>query len=1072
MHIHVLIWQCLLCIHLQNQNHTVDEETGQTAKYNSHYIPWNQWSYKHPSYRVEHFGNKTVESDVVEAVEASSGLSRYTLDQTETNLVRNVTHYLQPSPDGSLPCTALVQTLTRDSFDLLSIPCDLRLPQTRVVCNNRRPHDNIDRNTSSVKHRKLERYPLECPDKWFLISSGKCVQLKRNEAQKDFGFAPNVTSTCATVYTQMDEEPFAYSPYGYKVVTGYRMSKDVSVVAKHLDEFEKMNFAIFLFVGLVEGYLTSVDGMFIIQKVDQSTEVTHILCEQEPKSLNNKTCSPGMFRCEDQTCIMDLYRCNGDLDCPDYSDEEACEHLCSVDGIFPNVDFCRDECQSPHCICDLLYFQCQDGGCIDSRNICDGKSDCTDCSDEKNCVPTNNQDIHPSTPETYKCKDGFEISRHLVDDLMADCKDFSDECKVSEIKDILDYGGVNINNKCRTVSSLHCHPDYPACFEIDELCIYDLDSEGNLKSCRHGYHLEFCEDHACEGYFKCPNSYCLPVHRICDWVADCKNGEDELDCNVNLTCPGLLKCRSGWCVHPQQICDGQVHCGKSAEDESICTQPLCPENCTCISASVSCSDVGIHDIPTTLNHRYFIKILLLINTLIKLYNDSFVGFDSLKHLNLSRNQMKGFYQNQTGCFAMLINLSILDLSHNQLSAIPPMIFAGLKYLLQLDLRHNSIKHIDSMGYLGLESLLHIDLSSQGLETIDKSTFIGKNIIASLNLYNNSMKDIPGEVLQHLKHLKYLNVRSNKFNSLTLGVLRAVPHIDTMIVDYSWQCCMATSVGDCDSLSENLLSTCEDLLGSTVLRVFVWFTCSTSFAANSFALGHRTLYIEERFSVQNILIINLSLADFLTSIYQLLLLSYDLRYRGIFAVVSPNWMKSSLCQSMSVLSTVSACMSLWIVAAITVTRFLRITKNITITPRITMLGLIISWSMSILITCLPLTGAGQFAKWQYIKSEACLLFNFAFGIYPGWWYGFVFYVLLNVLAFALVFVAYGKIILHVLKSEKLIKDMGGMSGTGGVTFKTVRSVLLLVGCSLLLWLPVLVISTMTISNVAIPQELYG
>ena len=40
-----------------------------------------------------------------------------------------------------------------------------------------------------------------------------------------------------------------------------------------------------------------------------------------------------------------------------------------------------------------------------------------------------------------------------------------------------------------------------------------------------------------DGYFKCPDSYCISLHNICDGKQHCSNGEDEQDC-------GMIKCIS------------------------------------------------------------------------------------------------------------------------------------------------------------------------------------------------------------------------------------------------------------------------------------------------------------------------------------------------------------------------------------------------------------------------------------------------------------------------------------------------------------------------------------------------
>ena len=47
--------------------------------------------------------------------------------------------------------------------------------------------------------------------------------------------------------------------------------------------------------------------------------------------------------------------------------------------------------------------------------------------------------------------------------------------------------------------------------------------------------------------YHCPDSFCLPFHKVCDGMLDCPEGEDEIHCN-NYTCPGKHKRLIGMCL--------------------------------------------------------------------------------------------------------------------------------------------------------------------------------------------------------------------------------------------------------------------------------------------------------------------------------------------------------------------------------------------------------------------------------------------------------------------------------------------------------------------------------------------
>ncbi|KAB1259261.1 CD320 antigen [Camelus dromedarius] len=104
-------------------------------------------------------------------------------------------------------------------------------------------------------------------------------------------------------------------------------------------------------------------------------------------------CPSTEFQCRTEGhCIPLMWRCDGDQDCPDGSDEEECSiepptgSACSCDsladcpgGINKNVN-----CGPPLCPEGELHCALGDA-CIPHTWLCDGHPDCSDSSDELGC---------------------------------------------------------------------------------------------------------------------------------------------------------------------------------------------------------------------------------------------------------------------------------------------------------------------------------------------------------------------------------------------------------------------------------------------------------------------------------------------------------------------------------------------------------------------------------------------------------------------------------------------------------------------------------------------------------------
>lgn len=362
------------------------------------------------------------------------------------------------------------------------------------------------------------------------------------------------------------------------------------------------------------------DGMHI------SSNGKDCLCPDDQKPFQNNscaqsanTCAPRFFNCQNKLCIPLTYRCDGEDDCGDKSDEVGCAsdkpacppHMftCVSDQqCIPEYfacDFEKDcsdgsdeaNCKQPKCKDN--EFTCDNKRCISKKWVCDKENDCRDGSDERNCGLKNQTQV-TCKDEEFKClSTGACIPLQWKCDSDNDCPDASDETNCNRNTSCDPWMFSCGDGKC-IYKTWMCDGEPDCADKSDEAnCTATIDTSTSKKT-----PINFDSNNCQDWMFRCANAKCVPYWWKCDSVNDCGDGSDERGCGRDESDSTIIiqptespkpqkcdkhefRCDTGICISRRYVCDGYADCGKGEDEEN------CPANrASCASNEFRCKSDG------------------------------------------------------------------------------------------------------------------------------------------------------------------------------------------------------------------------------------------------------------------------------------------------------------------------------------------------------------------------------------------------------------------------------------------------------------------------------------------------
>ncbi len=347
---------------------------------------------------------------------------------------------------------------------------------------------------------------------------------------------------------------------------------------------------------------------------------------------------------------------------------------------------------------------------------------------------------------------------------------------------------------------------------------------------------------------------------------------------------------------------------------------------------------------------------------------AFKGLDHVILLTLSYS--KGMKLNP-GSLSGLSNLQELYLENNDFHELTPSVYSGLDSAKYLFLRKNNFHHFEQIGIRDLNKLRVLDLSNNSLRDLPSDFCKLFPDIFYLALANNSLQKLSARMFQDCTKLETLNLNGNPLKWISKDTFVGLTNVTKVLVENYYTCCFVTNAS-CTPLNDRPeFLTCKRLLPHGILRVCMWILGICALFGNAMVIYWRCREKQDANKVQSILIMNLSLSDFLMGVYMMILTCADAYFREYFPSHADAWRSGSICKIAGLVAMLSSEGSVFFLVLISIDRLIGVKYPFStrrLKKKSTRIVATILWGIALIISMIATLLSGTD---YYDVSEVCI-----------------------------------------------------------------------------------------------------